>query len=90
LRDNWDAFVRRGVQLFGVNPGGAESHAKFRAHYHFPFPLLVDRGKKVARLYGANGLVIRRTVYGIGTDGRIVFAERGKPEPARILAALQD
>jgi peroxiredoxin Q/BCP len=88
VRDHWRDFERSGVAVFGVNPGSAASHAKFRANHHFPFPLLVDAGKKVAALYGAGGLIVRRTVYGIDKDGRIVFAARGKPEPARVLAAL--
>jgi peroxiredoxin Q/BCP len=88
LRDHWDEFARRGVQVFGINPGSAESHGKFRRNHHFPFPLLVDQGRKVAKLYGASGLVIRRTVYAIGKDGRIVFAERGRPDPGKILAAI--
>lgn len=88
FRDQWDEFKRRGVAVLGVNPGSAASHAKFRRNHSFPFPLLVDEGKKVARLYGASGLIVRRSVYGIGQDGRIVFAERGKPEPSRVLAAL--
>ena len=89
IRDHWSEFQKRGVAVFGVNPGSAPSHAKFRQNHQFPFPLLVDEERKVAKLYNAAGvLIIRRTVYGIGKDGRIVFAERGKPEPSRILAAL--
>ena len=88
IRDHWGEFAQRGVAVFGVNPGGAASHAKFRQNQRLPFPLLVDEGKKVARLYGANGIVVRRTVYGIGKDGRIAFAESGKPEPSKVLAAL--
>lgn len=88
LRDNWEELQRRSAAVFGVNPGAAASHAKFRQKHGFPFPLLVDKGKKVARLYGASGLVLRRTVYGIDPQGRIAFAERGKPAPSSILAAL--
>lgn len=90
LRDHWDQFRGRGVAVFGVNPGSAESHAKFRANHRFPFPLLVDAGKRVARLYGANGLVPRRTVYAVDAARRIVFAARGKPDPARILTAIEE
>ena len=88
IRDHWSEFQQRGVGVFGVNPGSAASHAKFRRKQSYPFPLLVDEGKKVAEVYGANGIVPRRTVYGIGQDGRIVFAERGKPVPAKVLTAL--
>ena len=88
IRDHWQEFSQRGVAVYGVNPGSAESHAKFRSHQKYPFPLLVDTGKRVAESYGANGLVPRRTVYGIDWKGRIAFAERGKPTPDRVLAAL--
>ncbi len=88
IRDNWGEFQRQGIAVFGVNPGSAASHTKFRRNHNFPFPLLVDEGQNVARLYHANGLVIRRTVYAVGRDGRIAFAERGKPHPSRVLAAI--
>jgi peroxiredoxin Q/BCP len=71
-----------------VNPRGLESHAKFRAKFQFPFPLLTDKGQRVARLYNANGLiVVKRTVYLIGPDGAIRFARRGMPSPQEVLAA---
>ena len=77
IRDHWDEFARQGVAVYGVNPASAARHAQFRAHHQFPFPLLVDAGKKVARLYGADGLVPRRTVYGIDAEGRIRYRHKG-------------
>jgi peroxiredoxin Q/BCP len=71
-----------------VNPRPPQSHAKFRAKFQFPFPLLVDRGQKVAKLYHANSpIVVKRTVYLIGPDGAIRFAQRGMPGPKEVLAA---
>ena len=87
FRDSWDAARQRGVEVFGVNPQSPGSHGKFRQKYHFPFPLLVDRGQKVAALYHANGLIVKRTVYLIGPDGVIRFARRGMPKPSEVLAA---
>jgi thioredoxin-dependent peroxiredoxin len=86
FRDGWGPARARGVEVFGVNPGGASSHARFREKFQLPFPLLVDRGRKVASLYHANGLVVKRTVYRIGPDGAIRFARRGAPPPAEVLA----
>ena len=86
FRDGWEAAKARGVEVFGVNPQSAQSHLKFREKFHLPFPLLVDRGRKVAALYHANGLIVKRTVYLIGPDGVIRFARRGKPTPAEVLA----
>jgi peroxiredoxin Q/BCP len=83
--------VARGVEIFGVNQRGRESHAAFRARHRFPFRLLVDAGRKVAKLYRSDALVVvKRTVYLIGPDGVILFAERGMPSPQEVLAAAPD
>ena len=88
FRDSWDAVRKRGVEVFGVNPQSPDSHGKFRQKYHFPFPLLVDKGQKVAALYHANGLIVKRTVYLIAADGVIRFARRGMPKPSEVLATV--
>jgi peroxiredoxin Q/BCP len=87
FRDDWKEARSRRVEVFGVNPQGAPSHEKFRRKYKLPFPLLVDHGQKVAALYRANGLIVKRTVYLIGPDGVIRFARRGKPVPEEVLEA---
>jgi thioredoxin-dependent peroxiredoxin len=87
FRDDWGEALARGVEVFGVNPASAPKHGKFRQKFHFPFPLLVDSGQKVAALYHCNGLIVKRTVYAIGPDGKIRFARRGMPAPAEVLAA---
>jgi peroxiredoxin Q/BCP len=89
FRDHWSEARARGVAVFGVNPRNAGSHDRFRRKLRFPFPLLVDRGQKVAALYHANGLIVKRTVYRIGPDGIIRFARRGMPGPEEVLASLQ-
>jgi thioredoxin-dependent peroxiredoxin len=86
FRDDWTEAQAQGVEIFGVNPQSATSHGKFRRKFQFPFPLLVDAGQKVAALYHANGLIVKRTVYRIGPDGRIQFARRGMPSPKEVLA----
>jgi peroxiredoxin Q/BCP len=85
LRDDWGDISKRKVEVFGVNPQGVESHQKFRRKYNFPFPLLIDHGQRIAELYHANGLFVKRTVYRIGPDGVIRFAQRGMPAPKEIL-----
>jgi len=89
LRDSWDSARTRGVEVFGVNPQSAGSHAGFRQHHKLPFPLLVDAGRKVASLYDAHGILVKRTVYLIGPDGVIRFARRGMPSPSEVLAAAE-
>ncbi len=88
FRDDWSQARSRGVEVFGVNPQGQRSHTKFREKFHFPFPLLMDPGQKVAELYHANGIIVKRTVYAIGGDGKIRFARRGMPPPSEVLQSL--
>jgi len=89
FRDQWGQARKRNAQVFGVNPASAASHSKFQEKYHLPFPLLVDAGQKVADLYHAGGLFVKRTVYLVGPDGVIRYAKRGKPDPAEVLAAAR-
>ncbi len=88
LRDNWERVTARGATVVGINPGDAESHGKFKTKHSYPFPLLVDSGKRVAKSYNAGGLITRRTVYVVGKDGKIIFSRRGKPSVDEILAAI--
>ena len=87
FRDRWSDVQARNTVVFGINPQSAESHRKFRDKRQFPFPLLVDKCQKVAKLYGAGGWIVRRTVYLIGPDGVIRFSKRGKPDPAEVMSA---
>jgi thioredoxin-dependent peroxiredoxin len=74
-----------------MNPGSLDSHEQYLAGFHFGFPLVSDPDRTAARAYGAlkpDGNGILRTVYLVGTDGRIRFAARGAPGTAEILASL--
>ncbi|MBS1855166.1 MAG: peroxiredoxin [Acidobacteria bacterium] len=85
FRDRWHEASARGAAIYGVNPQSAAKHTRFREKYKFPFPLIVDEGRRIARLYNADGLIVKRTVYRIGPDGVIRFARRGMPDPAEVL-----
>jgi len=87
FRDSWEAARARGIEVFGINPQGPRSHARFREKHRLPFPLLVDQRRRVAALYRAGGPIVRRTVYLIGPDGMIRFARRGMPSPSEVMAA---
>ena len=87
FRDQWKDAETRNVLVFGVNPAGDASHRRFRDKYRFPFPILVDERRRIASLYRCGGLIVRRTVYLIGTDGLIRYAMRGKPQVSDVLIA---
>jgi len=87
FRDRWADVQAKNTVVFGVNPQDAKSHAKFREHRQYPFPLLTDEGQKMGELYHTRGLIVKRTVYLIDPDGIIRYAKRGKPEPSEVLAS---
>jgi peroxiredoxin Q/BCP len=87
FRDEWKSVKERNAVVFGVNPGSAKSHQEFKERQKYPFPLLVDAGQQVAKLYSAGGLIVKRTVYLIDPEGTIRFAQRGKPVPEEVLGA---
>jgi len=88
FRDHITQAQARNTVVFGVNPARSGAHQKFRDKYKLPFPLLIDQGQKIAKLYQANGwFVPKRTVYLIGPDGLVRYARRGKPSPDQVLAA---
>ena len=85
FRDRWDQAKAKKVAVYGVNPQSAARHTKFRNKFKFPFPLIVDEDRAIAKLYNADGLIVKRTVYLIGPDGVIRFAQRGMPSPTEVL-----
>lgn len=91
MRDEQPKYRKKAVRTFGVNPAGLESHEKYAAKFSFNFPLLTDPDRTVTAAYQAlkaDGKGVERTVYLIGTDGRVRFAKRGMPGADEILAAL--
>lgn len=93
IRDDWKKFTTRDTVVFGVNQADAASHTKFTKAHRFPFPLLVDKDRKVSAKYGATRLyfkatIIRRTVVVIDKEGTIVYLRRGMPKNADILKAI--
>jgi peroxiredoxin Q/BCP len=86
-------FKKAGIQPFGVNPAGVDSHHAYVEKFGFTFPLLSDPERAIARSYAAlkdDGRGIQRTVYVIGRDGTVRFAQRGAPPPDDIVAAVND
>jgi peroxiredoxin Q/BCP len=91
VRDEIEKFQAAGIQPFGVNPAGVESHRTYVEKFGFNFPLLSDPDRAIAGAYHAlkeDGKGIQRTVYVIGRDGAVRFAQRGAPPVNDIVAAV--
>lgn len=73
IRDEWSAFEKAGIQVFGVSMQDAASHQAFIAKHKLPFPLVVDSGS-VSKAFGVNvadGKFASRNTFLIGTDGKV-------------------
>jgi peroxiredoxin Q/BCP len=91
VRDEIEKFTAAKLQPLGVNPASVESHKSYAEKFKFNFPLLSDSERTIAGSYNAlkdDGKGIQRTVYVIGTDGTVRFAQRGTPAVADIVAAV--
>ena len=91
MRDEIEQYRNANVQPFGINPAGVDSHRKYAEKFGFPFPLLVDHGRDVAKAYGAvklGGVAVQRSVVLVGQDRRVLFAKAGAPGPDESLAVL--
>ena len=67
-------FKERDCESSACGPQGTKSHAKFRAKFSLPFPLLADVDKEVIKMYGVNGplgLGVRRATLLIDGSRRI-------------------
>lgn len=82
VRNSVELIREMDTEPFGVNPGDAESHEKFRATYELPFDLLVDEDREIATAYGSlkdDGVGIQRSVIVVGKNGKVIFASEGAP-----------
>jgi len=70
IRDNINNFKQLDVKVFGISADDEASHKKFIAKYNLPFSLLADTKKEVAKLYGADGIFIKRISFLIDKEGK--------------------
>jgi peroxiredoxin Q/BCP len=64
-RDDGDRIEQLGVTMLAVSPQSVESHERFAAANGLTIPLLADEDRKVAKLYGVQGIggVVRRSIF---------------------------
>lgn len=76
FRDDLAQLEKLGAKVVGVSVDDTGSHAQFAKKYNLPFPLLSDKGGKVADSYGALidlGIVkkARRYTFLISPEGNV-------------------
>lgn len=91
LRDNYERFLAKGYAVLGVSIQSAESHKKFIAKYHLPFPLIADIDKKLVtelgvysekKMYGKTTMGTFRTTFITDEDG--VITEIFRPKQIKV------
>jgi peroxiredoxin Q/BCP len=80
IRDAWGEFERAGAVVLGISPDGEASHAKFKAKYGLPFPLLADTDHTVSEAYevwgeksfaGRKYMGVERSTFVVDGDGNL-------------------
>jgi peroxiredoxin Q/BCP len=101
FRNDYDVYRQAGVVILGVSPDTTKSHAKFKAKYQLPFPLLADTDHQVCLAYDVWGRKkfmgkeydgVFRTTFVIDGEGTIVKVfENVKPDghSGQVLEALE-
>jgi thioredoxin-dependent peroxiredoxin len=74
IRDQWAAFEKAGIVVFGVSMQDAASHTAFIEKHKLPFGLVVDPDQSVPKAFGvpvSGGQYAARHTFLIGVDGKI-------------------
>jgi peroxiredoxin Q/BCP len=88
LRNDYEAFKAKGIEIIAINPGNLKSHEGFAKAQELPFPIAVDKGKTVAQAYGAIGAlgITERSVFLISPNGIIKHITKGTQNNKQLLA----
>jgi peroxiredoxin Q/BCP len=101
FRDAYQKFQKAGAVVLGVSPDKPSAQKKFKEKFGFPFPLLADEDKSIAKrfgvlkeksMYGRKYMGIERTTFLISPEGKIAAVISGikaDEHPAAALAALE-
>lgn len=75
FRDNYDSFLKLGVEVIGISSDDVDSHQEFAKKYNLPFILLSDPDKALRNLFGVPskifGLLPARVTYFVDKQGMI-------------------
>jgi len=61
FRDEFAAFKKNGIQVFGISKDSAKAHTNFKEKYSLPFSLLVDNNADVCEAYG---VINKKSLFG--------------------------
>lgn len=98
-RDQWSEFEKLGVKIVGLSDDSSDRHSEFTGKFKFPFPLLTDTDKRLAKQLGCTskflfGAVSRAYVL-VGKDGKLLHREVeptpiSHPNADKVLEVVRD
>ncbi len=79
--NEYEEFMRAGIQIVGVNMGDEESHKKFVDKNNFRFPLLADKNKEVSKIYNAVSItgLNKRKIIVIDKSRKVIYESSTLP-----------
>jgi len=75
FRDNSERFTDVNAAIYGIGFGPETVTRSFANYHRLPYPLLLDRGNRVRKLYGVPksfGLLPGRSTFVVGQDQKIL------------------
>jgi len=78
FRDEYTTLFGDGVIVLPTSVDSVASHASWAKESHFPFAMIADTKSEVATKYGSQGAgrpMFKRTVFVIGKDGKVAYAD---------------
>jgi thioredoxin-dependent peroxiredoxin len=78
FRDKYTTLFGDGVVVLPTSVDSLASHASWAKDAHFPFAMIADQKSELATKFGSQGGArpyFRRTVFVIGKDGNIAYAD---------------
>lgn len=101
FRDNYAAFKKKGIQIFGLSRDSVKVHENFKAKHEFPFDLISDKEETICnlfdvikekKLYGKVHMGIERSTFLIDKNGILINEWRKvkvKEHIAQVLEAIE-
>ena len=80
FRDNYSAFEKKGISIFGLSRDSVKVHENFKAKHEFPFDLISDKDETICHLfdvikeknmYGKKVMGIERSTFLIDPKGKL-------------------
>jgi thioredoxin-dependent peroxiredoxin len=89
--EHFRELQQAGIDVVGVSVDTVEAQKSFAEKCQVPFPLVADRDKAVARLYGVLGFlgIAKRVTFFIGADGQVQEVVQGMLPGPHVSRAIE-